>query len=519
MTDNRVKFNLKAVFTAVVGLLVIIHLFSSRVYTGETAQPGKLLFPRAIGFPVGQVGWMEGSSLGDEGKSWRAGIRRMFDVRDYKPFVEIGEEVGVRFMSLFILGELDRLNAPSRYPTSTPYGHLFDNSKYVGPGQLEIMDFVKSNAAHIEFGITGVMHEYWDDGIRTRAEWYDAENQKPREEHIIRGNIELIKEIMAQYNITPENGHSFPESFISYGFYWNPDGPYSLGKVLSDNGVKYASTHFSIIDHLDIPPRRSGGFDHGVLLLDRVNHGNSWYEYASLPNADPDELQTIVVETHWANWLAPDDFLQPALNKKWVQYMKSIQAHPETYLAKNTEQLYSQWLYKENVVVSEESNGSVLIDASQMPEEFYQYSFGGNMVLAVKLGAGEHIARAVLDGNPIAAYYEDEGYGYLYLPPLERKQYRFEYEIGTKPLNRIVYNSGTYNVYGVNDNGSSLEIDLKMYGTQNVEVRSPRPHSVRSMNNNLVIKSHSYDVGKGMVVIEMNGRDMQGERGIIVLDF
>ena len=52
---------------------------------------------------IGQVGWMGGSSLETDGP-WRAGIRRDFDVRDYKPMVEVGKELGVRFMSLFILG-------------------------------------------------------------------------------------------------------------------------------------------------------------------------------------------------------------------------------------------------------------------------------------------------------------------------------------------------------------------------------------------------------------------------------
>jgi hypothetical protein len=83
---------------------------------------------------------------------------------------------------------------------------------------------------------------------------------------------------VAQYGISPENGHSFPESFISYGFYFNPGAEYSLGRVLSDNGVKYANTPYATIHGLNHPPLLDGGFDNGVLLLDRHNHGNLWYE-------------------------------------------------------------------------------------------------------------------------------------------------------------------------------------------------------------------------------------------------
>jgi hypothetical protein len=502
--------------------LCILLIFSPRgiIDAGENSlETSDLIFPRAIGFVVGQVGWMEGSSLGDEGGSWRAGIRRNFDVRDYKPFVEIGEEMGVRFMSLFILGELDRLNAPARYPTSTPQGANFDNAHYVGPEQLKIMDYVKRNAAHIEFGITGVMHEYWEDGIRTRAEWYDAENKKPREESIVRGNIDLIKEIMAQYSITPENGHSFPESFIAYAFYWNPDGPYSLGKVLSENGVKYANTHFTTIGHLNPPPLKGGGFDHGVLVLDRVNHGNPWYAYASLPNATPDALETVVVETHWANWLAQDDFLQPELNNRWIQYMKDIQSHPETYLAKNTEQLYSQWLYNEHTSVTKIESGLYTIDNRAMPDQAYAHNMLGNMVLAVQLEKGEHVTHASLNGDPVAAYFNDEGYGFMYLPPLEKDLYQFEYRVGEEKLNRVVHNTGTYNVYALKDIDSTIQIDLKMYGEQTVGISSPKPRSVTSKNDHLPVKSFSYDEENSMTMITLCGRDLQGERGTVVLKY
>jgi hypothetical protein len=499
------------------GVLLFILLVGLQNSVSMDEETGGILFPRAIGFTVGQVGWMEGSSLGDEGGPWRAGIRRRFDVRDYTPFVEIGQEVGVRFMSLFILGELDRLNAPARYPTSTPEGVRFDNSRYVGPDQIEIMNYVKSNAAYIEFGITGVMHEFWENGVRTRAEWYDAENKKPRDENIVRAQIELLKEIMAQYDITPSGGHSFPESFIAYAYYWNPEGPYSLGKILGENGVKYANTHFTTIAHLNPPPRRSGGFDHGVLVLDRVNHGNPWYAFASLPPVAPEELETVVVETHWANWLAQDDFLQSDLNGRWIDHMKQIQAHPEYYLAKNTEQLYAQWLYTRYVTLEEIEKGKVIIDARNIPDEMYRYNMSANMVLAVPLGEGEHVMHARLEGKPLAAYFEDGGFGYLYLPPLEQKIYELTYATGPSEMKRYVHNIGTYNVYSVTEASDRLEIDIKMYGCQDVEIRSPEPRRVSTSSSGLNIRSMTYDPLREMVILILEGKDIQGERGKISL--
>lgn len=505
--------NIHKVVTA--GIAAVLFSFFS-----HAGQPeNRIIFPRGVSVNVGQVGWMGGSSLEDTDGPWRAGIRRNFDVRDYKPIVEVGEEMGVRFMTLFVLGEFDRLNILSEYPTSNPAGEKWDNSQYIGPTQLEIMDYVKSNAANLEFGITGVLHEYWEEGVKSRAEWFNVAEQKSRDEKIIRNNVKLLKRLMAQYGITPERGHSFPESFISYGFYFNPGAEYSLGKVLSENGIKYANTPFSTIKGLNHPPLFDGGFDNGVLLLDRFNHGNLWYQYAALPRLGPDSIRTVVVESHWANWLAFDDHLQPALNKRWIKYLRSIQAHPDHYLSKNTEQLYSQWLYKKYTTVSEVKPGEVIINNHSMPEDAYTYDLLGNMVLAIKLGEGEHVSWARVDGNPIAAYYEAEGFGYIYLPLLKKQNYTFEYRVENRKMDRFVNNTGTYNVYNVTDKNSSLEIDLKMYGEQVVEVYTSKPKSVTSSNEHLQVKDLIYDNERNIAYLTINGRNIQGERGTIYLEF
>ena len=503
--------------------IIISVILTSFVIFSYAEQPKKkstnrIIFPRGITVNVGQVGWMGGSSLEDVNEGpWRAGIRRDFDVRDYRPIVEVGKELGVRFMSLFILGELDRLNILAEYPTSNPYGEKWDNSKYIGPQQIEIMNYVKENAANMEFGITGVLHEYWENGAKSRAEWFNVKEQKPRDEKIIRKNVELLKRIMAQYGITPEKGHSFPESFISYGFYFNPKEEYSLGKILSENGIKYANTPFATIKGLNHPPVNDGGFDNGVLLLDRHNHGNLWYEYAKIPDYGPEGIITVVIESHWANWLAYDDHLQPALNKKWIDYLRRIQADPEHYLTKNTEQLYSQWLYKKYTQVEEKVSGNVIIDNRAMIRDAYDYDLLGNMVLAIRLNEGEHISWAELNGKPIAAYYEAEKFGYIYLPPLERKTYKLKYKTGNEKMNKFVNNTGTYNIYNVIHNNTSLEIDIKMYGEQTVEIRSSNPASVTSNNKSLEIKSFSYN--NDMVYITVKGCNIQGERGKISLNY
>lgn len=483
---------------------------------------GGILFPRPFSVAIDDMGWNEGSSLGDEGGPWRAGVRRNFDARDYIPIVEVGKAAGMRFQGAFILAEMDRENILAAYPTTTRQGTAFDNAANIDKSQLEVMRFVQNNAAYLEFGLHGVGHEHFDNGLRTRAEWYDMENDKPWPEQDSRAHIEAFKAIMAQYGWTPENGHSFPESFVpcAYAYYWNPTGDYSTGRLLRENGVKYANTDFNWVKELNPPLETGGGFDHGLLVINRYNYGNEWFTLASLPSEPIDNFKTDIIESHWPNWLAQDDFLQHDLNQKWIEFFEDVQERPDRYLAKNTEQLFSQWLYSSYTKVSEFEPGEVVIDNTAMPYEVYENEFLGNLVLAVALQDDQHLSRAELDGEPIPACDEAGGYGYLYLPPINKAVSRLSYAIGREMISNCVLNRGTYNIYRVAQMDGTLEIDLKMYGEQTVEVRTPEPPSeITSSNPFLQVVDYNYSQSEEITRIEVKGRDMQGELGQLTLVF
>jgi len=500
-------------------VLTLLLLFTVNL----SAKPDtkKIMFPRAFAIAIDDMGWNEGGSLAATNGGWRVGVRRDFDVRDYRPIVEVGKAVGVRFQGLFVLAEMDRLNVCAKYPTITQDGENWDNDCNIDPTQIETMNYIKDNAAFLEFGLHGVGHEHWIDGKRTRAEWYDLENNKPWPEDDMLDHLKCFKEIMAQYGWTPENGQSFPESFVPpcYSFYWNPESNYSTGKLMLEAGVKYANTQFDYVTELNPPMEFGGGWDHGILVINRLQYGNNWFETAKLPTESVEKYETDIIETHWANWMATDDFLQPALNQKWIEFFKNIQTHPDHYLSKNTEQLFSQWLYKRFTKITEEIAGEVTIDNTKLPDEAYNNDFLGNMVLAVKLAEGEHVSDASLDGQPIAAYFEDAGYGFLYLPPLEKKEYQFKYKIGKRLMKNFVNNDGTYNVYTMQVDKKNLVFDIEMYGTQIVKIKCRKPASVTTSNPNLKILSEEYDTDKKMLFLKLYGLDMQGESGKIIIKF
>lgn len=488
------------------------------------AQESAIIFPKAFAFAIDDMGWNIGNDSGDvDGQGpYRIGVDRTMDVNNYKAIVEVGKAVGVRIQGLFVLAEMDRENILAQYPSTTWQGSNWDNSKNVGQEQLDIMKYVQDNAAYLEFGLHGVGHEHWVDGKKNRAEWYSTDDNKPWSEDIMKIHIQCFKDIMGQYGLTPENGQSFPESFVpcAYGYYWNPQGDYSTGSIVAGAGVKYVNTLFDYIRELNPPEgANGGGFDNGVVVVNRINYGNHWYALSSLPTVDLADQESDIIESHWSNWLAQDDFLQEATTNKWIAYYEMVQASPNRYIAKNTEQFHSQWLYNKYTKVSESEKGMVNIDNSVMPAEYYAHGILGNMVLKVKLDEGQHVSKALLNNAPVASYFEEAGFGYIYLPTLESDNYVFEYEVSDQSMPFYVMNKGTYNVYQVVDKKKSKTINIRSYGLQTIDVVCDSPKSIHSENKNLSIVESNYNEEDGVLSLSLKALDMQGETGIIRLSY
>lgn len=494
------------------------------VFGSVSAQNSRIIFPRAFAFAIDDMGWNVGNDLGDVDKQgpYRIGVDRKMDIENYKCVVEVAKTVGVRVQGLFVLAEMDRENILAQDASITWEGKNWDNAKNVCQEQIDIMNFVKNNASYLEFGLHGVGHEYWVDGKKKRAEWYCTDDNHPWPEESVRQHIQYFKSIMAQYNITPENGQSFPESFVpcAYGYYWNPGADYSTGKIMSDNGVKYINTLFDYIRELNPPAEpNGGGFDNGALVINRINYGNPWYELSSIPNVDLALQETDFIESHWSNWLAQDDFLQAQTNKKWIDYYKMVQQDSLRYIAKNTQQLHSQWLYNKYTRVSEGKPGTVTIDNSAMPAEAYQHSILGNLVLKVKLKDGEHISSASINSEPIACYFEEAGYGFIYLPVLSQTVYTMNYTVGNTHMPFMVYNDGTYNVYSVMNNKKGTSINTRVYGEQTMKIYCQMPKQIISDNSDLKILDQKYNEQEGLLSILVSATDMQGETGNINITF
>jgi hypothetical protein len=485
----------------------------------------RMLFPRAFAVAIDDMGWMNGSHLGKDGGQGpsRAGVDRHFNVSDYQIVAEVSKATGVRLQGLFVMCEMDRENVCAKYPTTNMYGKEWNNAANKCDEQQEIFEFLKQNSASVEFGMHGVGHEYWPEKMqRVRAEWYNIAEKRPWPEETLNDHFKCFREIMKQYGLSEEEGHSFPESFVpcAYSFYWNPDDDYSLGKLLNHNGVKYANTDFSYIGELN-PPKgnNGGGFDHGVHVLNRINYGNKYFEYGSLPAVPVGMQESDISESHFVNWLAGEKCRQSEITGEWIAFFKSVQSMEDRYLAKNTEQLHSQWLYKRFTKTEEPIAGEVIIDNSEMPDDAFKNCLLGNMVLKFRLDKDEHISSASLDNKQITSYFEEAGYAYIYLPPLAKKKYILKYAHGSQTMDEFIFNSGTYNIYRFESTDRAIVFDVKMYGTQMVLVKCRKPVSVYSSNPHLRIISEKYDRASGFLSLEISGRNIMGEKGTVDLAF
>jgi hypothetical protein len=477
-----------------------------------------ILFPRPFAIAIDDLGWINGHDEGEGGYGpFRLGMDRMMTMADYDAVINLAKRAGVRLQGLFILSEMDRENFLGQYPTTTHMRGKWDNSQNISDLQVEMMEYVKSQSAHLEFGLHGVGHEFWpEDGKRKRAEWYNTDDHLPWPEDDIRNHVECFIQLMKQYGISREYGHSFPESFVpcAYSYHWDPTGPYSSGSILSDYGVRYANTDFSQILESNPPLEAGGGYDHLVHVMNRYNYGNLWFEIGKTPTTPLEKQETDYIETHWPNLLGHDADDHIRVTDMWVDYYQKVQQNPERYCAKNTAQMHAQWLYNRHTIVRETEPGIVEIDNRAMPSSIYRGLFPGNMVLKVALNKGEHISKATLDGKTIPAYYEDQGYGFIYLPQLLRKRYTLTYTIGKDLIKETIWHDNTSNILEITVEEGQVKIDIILYGKQSIRYISDiEPKHITS--NNPGIRINEWSIQDNMLSIEAEAHDMQGEIGSI----
>ena len=130
------------------------------------------------------------------------------------------------------------------------------------------------------------------------------------------------------------------------------------------------------------------------------------------------------------------------------------------------------------------------------------------------------ISKASINGDEVAAYFEEAGYGFIYLPELKKKKYVFRYETGNTFPEKYIWLDGTYNVYHFSSGEHVTTGEIRMYGTQDVTFAGlPEPEKITITNPDIKLIGKKYDVSSKKLTLTLSAHDFQGETGKIVLTY
>ena len=472
--------------------------------------------PRPVQLVIDDVGWREGWDISESGGPFRAGVERLLGPDDYAAVAELGAALDIRPQCALVLCEWDKTNACARVPTATPQGAAWDNSPRVGDWSERAAGVFIKRAAHIELAMHGVGHEHWEDGVRTRAEWHGADAGQRWPPAVLQAHADCFRTILGQYGLDPEHGISYPQSFVpcAFRYYWDPADPESTGAFMRRCGIRFASTPFRSCCFSGRPPERhDGGFEHGLLLLDRGNSGVPWHVYATTPKELPDNS---ICGIHWPNLLSSDPATNNAPVRIWTQYLDRIRQRPGYLLARSMAETCSQWLYHSFVTLAADGANAVLVDTRAIPAVAREQDLLLPMVVEVR-GRNDPSATLRTEGCRVVSFWREGEREFHGLKPDSGCRCRIELGPGRAAASPVVLRTGTYDLIDLQPTADSVRVELRMYGTQQVTLRLPfTPGCVQTDTPGLCLGQMTWDPVEHQASVSCSGRDIQGHRGALV---
>lgn len=487
--------------------------------------------PFAIGIAIDDLGW----------KIWTAENSKNPDNADYQTIMNVGQSVGTRVMSAWIMCDMDRSNILAKAEYNKPValynmstvGIKWDNSWLVSPNDFVLMNLVKENNAYMEFGLHGVTHDHPNaSNVAKNAEYALITNTLYTSTSWGWGDMDIrakcFRDLIRQYFTADEM--VFPEAFVppAHAYYYNNNNDQSTGALLSTYGVKFVNGSTYVATTLG-----QGGTDHGAVFINRAEGANYNWENTATQNATPwyggwnmfdyPNYPTDAygwVESHFPNWWGYD------AQNRWTTYLRGINNAPDRLLPKNTESCVSQWFYRRNSSIAGSDGTYTLTVNSTMPDVVYTWNLLGTLTIKTPLKGGHISSASINNGAQVVGYYEDTyDYGYLIISSpsnpigaLPKGTYTLNATLGDTTMNTYVdMGLKTFNVYGFNSSSTQATISLKMYGTQDVKVKTMfAPTAVSSDNLNLKVNSWSYS--EPFITINVSGKNMNGETGTLAIN-
>ena len=313
--------------------------------------------PMPLQIVIDDVGWRNGHDGNKENQPFRTGVDRIHGAEDYRAIVRFGRELGMRPQAVMILGDWDTQNRLRKIPTASWLGANWDNSANVGPWMEECAEILRSNQAHLEVVMHGIMHEYWLNGVATRAEWHDdAGVMRPRHDVIVR--FELFLELVKQHRLGPA-----PSSFVVCAGRHNFGAPgENFAELVQQFGIQAIFNEFGD----ELPQTRPldykwFGFDRGVITVQRSYDLFRWNHLAPVPEKAP---YGPVCGMHWPHILHADPTRNNEIVDGWVRVLKPLNQAFDRLLSPSTEAFLAQ-LVHHTVTTVKVIGDELEVDASE----------------------------------------------------------------------------------------------------------------------------------------------------------
>lgn len=487
--------------------------------------------PYAVGQAVDDMGWRDWDNRRKSVMDYQKLLHETATLADYQRVVDIGTAAGTRLMTVWILQDLSKHNVVAKPEYNTPvaqYDMTIDGlafRNHVTPKQVRIMRLVKRNAAFMEFGMHGVSHEHFRNGVEHRAEYAHIHESHPGSAETwgwedMNLKAQCYREILRQWFTREQLRFPVAEVPPAHAYYYSTTDPQTTGALLAKYGVKYVN------GGMNVSTRIYDGYliDHGVIFINRA-YGTNWDWVGSTPWDgywnDYDKPYYPSDNYAWNEAHFPNLW---AAKARWIDYLVGLNDSNNRFLARNSAEASWQFLYHKFGTITRDGD-TYTIDVSAVDPQAYRYDLIGPMVLKVYVGDSDISSISLTnDASVFASWRDTFGYAYVVIGEdgnpmgrLDPSTYEMTVSFGDQTMPSYVDLTGaTYNVQAFEAASDSATLTLEMYGTQTVKVKLPfEPATVTSSNPSLIIRDWSY--ADGFLQMSVKGVRLTGEVGTITM--
>ncbi|NQU44376.1 hypothetical protein HQ520_13885 [bacterium] len=378
--------------------------------------------PRAIQLVIDDMGRRMGiKARGPQAR--HVVLDRLLEADDYETIARIGQATGTRPQCAMELCDWDPGRLCAQAPTSSWMGKDWDNSRVYGDGEWvrQTADIFRRHPRHLEFALHGLSHDYWEGNVSCRGEWVDARTSRPWPAENLQSHLDVFMKILSETGLDRDLPYRAPESFVPcyFNYYCHDGDPESTGALMARNGIRYASTPFTPPGFATpgSPPEMDGVFDSGLLLLDRDHCAINWDQMSVTPPRPP---KTSICGIHWANIIAEKPEDNPAIARRWIDYLLSVDREPGLMLAPNMEHCVSQWAFHTFARIISAAPDGCQIDLTGLPSHAWDEGFARSLTLEWHLSEGSEVKAIESEQFRFISSETRSGKARLTLAPLNR---------------------------------------------------------------------------------------------------